>query len=122
MFFTTMKKLRARALMCGEWAGINLENELLIDQASGMLVQSPQESGINICVKVNVITQRGDDEQLVTITSYKFSVKVNTDVPMPETPDGWVEYGTELRRKAMAVRKMNELGLVYRPKQKKGKT
>ena len=119
MQFTTMKKLRARALMCNEWAGINLENELLIDQDSGMLVQFPQESGINICINSNVITRQGDEELAEPLTVYSFSIKVNTDVAWPETPDGWVEYGTELRRKAMAVQRMNALGLAYRPK--KGK-
>ena len=120
MQFTTMKKLRARALMCGEWAGINLENELLLDQESNMLVQSPQASGIDICIHSNVITKQGDEELAEPLTVYKFSIKVNTNVAWPETPDGWVEYGTELRRKAMAVQRMNALGLSYRPK--KGKS
>lgn len=123
MLFASMIKLRARAIMCGDWAGINLDNLLRLDSDTGELYSEHDGSGVGIKVsswkEFYKDAVRGDEDDLVTL--YLFSIHVDSAVPLPETTEGWIAYATELRRKALAIQKMNSLDLTYRPKRKKGK-
>jgi hypothetical protein len=110
MIFSTMSKAYARVLMAGEWAGVPLQNMLTLDEASSMLSYTPDGTGvgINFTIESNLNDETGEE-----LECYTFFMLLDEDIPVPETTEAFFEYGTEIRRKARATQRLNELNLCF---------
>lgn len=107
MIFNSRQKAFKKLLAVGEWAGVHLDEELELTHELGHINALKPTS---VTLNVNAHTQVGTNERVMEV--WTFSVTLHELNSGWVTPEDLFELGTDIRRKAKLIRKLNDLGFM----------